>query len=369
MLIILALYIVLVWLIFSKLKLVAWGWFSGGFIVLGGALILAVFMGLFNYLTPSGRFVIVARVVEVTPNVSGQVVELPVNPNVPVKAGALLFQIDPAPYQFKVRQLEAALAQARQQEEQLKANYDQTTANVAALAGQLAYNVQRLADIEKLKRLQTATEFREQDAQVQVTTLTAQLDAAKAAQQNARLAMDSEIGGVNTSVAQIQAQLDNAKWELEQTTIRAPGDGYVTTMALAVGARALPARSVMAFIIADDIAIVGMFSPNGFQAVKIGAPVKLVFDNVPGRIYQTTIVGIPRGVGQGQIAVSGMIARVGSIGGANAYPAEIAIPKDMDREQLRLGMPGSATAFADNAGVIGLLMSILVWVSSYTAYL
>ena len=181
--------------------------------------------------------------------------------------------------------------------------------------------------------------------------------------------MESEIAGVNTSVAQIQAQLDNAKWQLEQTTIRAPGDGYVTTMALAVGDRALFTRSVMSFIIADDITIVGMFSPNGFQAVKVGAPVKLVFDNIPGRIYQTTIVGIPRGVGQGQIAVSGTIARVGSIGGANAYPAEISIPKDIERDHLRLGMPGTATAFAENAGVIGLLMSILVWISSYTAYL
>jgi len=41
----------------------------------------------------------------------------------------------------------------------------------------------------------------------------------------------------------------------------------------------------------------------------------------------------------------------------------------MDRERLRLGMPGTATVFAENAGVIGILMSILVWVSSYTAYL
>ena len=52
-----------------------------------------------------------------------------------------------------------------------------------------------------------------------------QLQAAKAAQQSAKLAMDAEIGGVNTTVAQIQAQLENAKWELEQTTVRAADDG------------------------------------------------------------------------------------------------------------------------------------------------
>jgi hypothetical protein len=51
------------------------------------------------------------------------------------------------------------------------------------------------------------------------------------------------------------------------------------------------------------------------------------------------------------------------------YPARISIPDDLDQAQLRLGMPGSATVFADNAGVIGLLMSILVWISSYAAYL
>jgi hypothetical protein len=45
------------------------------------------------------------------------------------------------------------------------------------------------------------------------------------------------------------------------------------------------------------------------------------------------------------------------------------IPKDIDRSQLRLGRPGTATVFAANAGVIGLIMSILVWINSYTAYL
>ena len=34
--------------------------------------------------------------------------------------------------------------------------------------------------------------------------------------------MESEIGGVNTTVAQIEAQLDQARWELDQTTIVAP---------------------------------------------------------------------------------------------------------------------------------------------------
>lgn len=369
MVLIVVLYAVLVWLVFAKLKLVRWGWLSGTVTVLGGAFIVAVFLALFNSLTPSGSFVVVSRVVEVTPNVSGQVTAIPIQPNVPVKAGAVLFQIDPAPYKFKVDQLEASLAQAKQQVQQLKATYDQATASVEGLTKQLAFHEKRLADIRKLASTKAVAEFREQDTQLQHDTVLFQLEAAKAAQANARLAMESEIGGVNTTVAQVEAQLKEAKWELDQTTIRAPGDGYVTAMAVAVGARALIARSLMSFIVTDDIVIVGMFPPNGFQTIKQGAKVKLVFGDIPGRTFDATIVDVLRGVGQGQIAVSGVLARAGSIGGANAYPATISVPKEIPRDQLRLGMPGSATVFASNAGVIGLLMSILVWISSYTAYL
>src|SRR5262245_13084172 len=147
MLIILTLYLVLVWLIFSKLKLLRWGWVSGAVTVLIGAFILAVFLGLFNYLTPSGSFTVVSRVVEVTPNVSGEVTDIPVKPNVPVKKGTVLFQIDPTPFRYKVNQLEASLAQARQQVKQLKANYEQASANTESLAKQVAFHNQRLADM------------------------------------------------------------------------------------------------------------------------------------------------------------------------------------------------------------------------------
>ena len=86
MLIILCLYLVGLWLIFSKFKLVRWGWFSGTVAVLVGAFILAVFLALFNYLTPSGKVTVAGRVVEVTPNVTGQIIAIPVKTNVPVKS-------------------------------------------------------------------------------------------------------------------------------------------------------------------------------------------------------------------------------------------------------------------------------------------
>ena len=369
MVIILCLYIAALWAIFSRFKLVRWGWLSGTISVLVGVFILATFLALFNYLTPSGRVTVTGRVVEVTPNVTGQIVAIPVKPNVLVKANDVLFQIDPAPFQYKVSQLQASLAAAKQQVEILKSNYEQAMANVSGLTTQVAFNKQRNADIQKLAAEGANTQFQAQDNQNQYETALAQLNAAKAAQQSAKLAMDSEIGGVNTTVAQLQAQLDNANWELSQTTIRAPADGYVTLVTVTVGDRALQFHSAMSFIVEKEITLIGMFSQNGFQTIKEGTAVDIVFDNAPGRIYHAKITAIAKGVGQGQVAVSGTLARTNALGGATVFPAEMSIPDEMSRESLRLGMSGSATAFADNAGIIGLLASILVWISSYTAYL
>src|SRR3981189_3023824 len=102
MVIILCLYIVALWVIFSRFKLVRWGWLSGTVSVLVGVFILATFLALFNYLTPSGRVTVTCRVVEVTAKVTGQNAAIPVKPNVPLKADDVLFEIDPAPFRYKV---------------------------------------------------------------------------------------------------------------------------------------------------------------------------------------------------------------------------------------------------------------------------
>ena len=67
--------------------------------------------------------------------------------------------------------------------------------------------------------------------------------------------------------------------------------------------------------------------------------------------------------------MSGTLARTNAIGGTSVFPAAISIPASVDSHSLRLGMSGTATVFAKNAGAIGLIASILMWVSSYTAYL
>lgn len=248
----------------------------------------------------------------------------------------------------------------------MRVSYQQAKANAEGLAAQYAHYSRRLAIIEQETREGLLSEFRAQDTKNQYEIINYQLQAAQAALQNAKLAMDSKIGGVNTTVAQIEAQLANAKGQLAQATVRAPANGTVSIMSLSIGDRVIDSKGVIS-IIENDIVLVGMFPPNGFQTIKPGVTVKLVFDNTPGWVYDAKITDIPRGIGQGEIAASGTLAQV-STTGSYIYPAAISVPPDLDRQQLRLGMRGKATVFAEHAGVIGLVGLVQVWVTAYMAY-
>lgn len=369
MIIVSIIYVFFAWLVFFQLKLLPWNWPWRLATALIGGCILLIFVALLNTLTPSGRIVVVGRVVEVTPNVAGTVTSISVAPNTRVTAGAILFQIDPAPYEAKVRQLQAAVAETRQKVEQLKAQVELAAADVKGVSSQLAYAEKRRDDIQSLSQTNSASVFRLEDAIAQASLLEAQLQAAQAREINAKLALGSEIDGENTTVEQLNAQLTNAQWELEQTTVRAAGDGYVTIMALTVGTRAVPLRAAMSFILEKEVGIVGVFEQNGFGSIKRGAAAKLVFASRPGEVYYSTISDVFRGVGQGQVAVSGTLARAETVGTSSTYPAAIDIPRGVDPDILRLGMVGTATVISDKAGPVGWLATFLIWVKAYVAYL
>src|SRR5580704_17969665 len=102
MVIVALLYIFLAWLVFFQFKLLPWNWPWRIVALILGVAVVAVFVALLNTWTPSGRIAVIGRVVEVTPNVAGQVTEIDVQPNVLVNAGTILFQIERAPYEYKV---------------------------------------------------------------------------------------------------------------------------------------------------------------------------------------------------------------------------------------------------------------------------
>ena len=158
---------------------------------------------------PSGNVTMYQLVVEITPNVDGTVTEVQAQTNRFTKKGEVLFEIDPRPFQYKVEQTEAALAAAEQGVPQLKAAWDAAIAatataeakrDLAKIEYDLAVKTQRsdAGAISQLKVKQERETLNEAEAALML---------AQANERQAQLAYQSEIGGVNTKVAQLQAIL------------------------------------------------------------------------------------------------------------------------------------------------------------------
>ena len=309
MLIVAAIYAVLVWLIFFRLKWLPWGWFTGTATVLVGILLCSVFVGFLNHFAPTGRVAVITKIVEVTPNVSGQITDIPVQPNQLVKAGTILFKIDPTPFAAQVRVVEA----------------------------QLKFQELRLSQMTQLQGSSSGRGFDVEQRQAEVD--------------------------------QLRGQLEKAKFELDQTTITAPGDGYVTGLTINKGDRATASKSIMSFVVSDSLQLMGIFSQNGFQTIRPGAQVQFVLAHNPGHLYTSTIGDILGAVGEGQIASSGVLARVTSFPMTMEYPALIIRPKDLDPSLLRAGVSGTATVYAPNSKPLDMIGWILLNVRSLLMYL
>jgi multidrug resistance efflux pump len=89
----------------------------------------------------------------------------------------------------------------------------------------------------------------------------------------------------------------------------------------------VPLRGALSFILSDEIRIVGEFDQNGFEPIRRGADVTLIFANRTGEVFHSAITGVVRGTGQGQVAVSGTLARAETVGTSTTYPASIDLPK------------------------------------------
>lgn len=105
----------------------------------------------------------------------------------------------------------------------------------------------------------------------------------------------------------------------------------------------------MSFVVSDRLQIVGIFSQNGLQTIKPGAKAQLSLASDPGRIYDTTVEDIVGGIGEGQVATSGTLARITSLPLTAEYPVKVNCPKNLDPSVLRPGVSGTAIVYAPHS--------------------
>lgn len=353
-------YLVLLFLL-VKFRIVSFNlfWKVSPFIVL-----FVLLVGLFipmGWGAPTGPVIVGRHSVQIVPNVTGEVTEVGVQPNVPLKAGDLLFRIDPTPFRFKVDDLQAQLVSAKQRAEQLKVDLDAANADLEAVTGQLRFAEKRRNDIAELARKDASSQFRLQDEERQVVTLTGQEAAARGRQANARLALDAQIGGVNTDVARLTAQLGQAEWELRQTDVKAPTDGYVTNLALRKGDRVsnLSAAPVMAFI-EDAEVIVGVEIPQiDARYIEPGQPVETTFKFLPGEVLPGKVVAVLQALASGQVAPSGQAATSRSFD-SEPFVVRIALDDAARARSLPAGSVGTAAIFTERVKAAHVIRKVLL---------
>jgi multidrug resistance efflux pump len=335
----------------------------GGVVVVGG---LLVAMNYNHPFTTDARLYFYTT--PIVPEVKGIVVDVPVKPNIALKRGDLLLKIDPRPYQYAVDQKKAALAGAQQDVKQLKALVDQATATTERARAQLA-----LAQISYDRQVQLAKSHTV--AQVNVDTAQRDLDAAmqsvaatEAAEQRARLAYSSEIGGVNTTVARLTADLRDAEYNLEQTVVKAPTNGYVTQLFLRPGMMAA-STPTMIFIHADDQVLAAAFPQTKIQRLRPGEEAEIAFDAIPGRVFQGKVDILIDAVSQGQLQASGQLLnpedRFKSQGLALV---RINIKSDLSAYHIPAGATAQVAVYSDHMVPVAVIRRILLRMKSWMNY-
>jgi multidrug resistance efflux pump len=186
-----------------------------------------------------------------------------------------------------------------------------------------------------------------------------------------RAQLSATVGGDIASVAKIRADLANAEWELEQTTVRSPCDCYVINLALRPGAfvAAMPFNPVMTLVEADG-QVVALFNQNELHQVAPGNFAEFTLMTNPGRIVRAKVDSVIWAQGMGQMQQSGTLPMTGVLA---APPNRFAVKFDIeeaDRELLiAAGAAGHAAIYTESAKAIHILRMVILRVGAYTDYL
>jgi RND family efflux transporter MFP subunit len=274
-------------------------WKVSPFIVL-----LALLLGLFipmNWGAPQGAALVLRNSVPIVPDVSGEVVSVPIEANTPLKTGDVLFEIDPVPFR----------------------------AQADALKAQLKFEELRLSQMTQLQQRDSGRMF--------------------------------DVEQRKASVDQLKAQLDGAQWNLDKTVVRAPAEGYVTNLALRKGARVsnLPLSPVMAFIDVSDT-IIGIEIPQiDARYIAPGQPVELTFKFEPGKIYTGRVESVLQAIASGQVQASGLAVTPKAVQAA-PFAVRVRLDDADFARRLPAGSVGDAAIFTDRVKAAHMIRKVLL---------
>jgi multidrug resistance efflux pump len=264
--------------------------------------LLALLFGLFipmGWGAPSGPVALIRNSVQIIPSVAGEVIDIPVAGNVPLRAGDVLFRIDPTTYK----------------------------AQVEAIDAQHKFAELRLSQMSELYARDAGRRFDVEQRQ--------------------------------SEVDQLKAQLDGAKWNLEKTTVVAPADGYVTNLTLRKGARVTGQSPVMAFIDTSEVLLGAEIAQVDARYIESGQKAEVTFKMFPGQVYTGRVETVLQAISTGQAAVSGLAVTPSEISSA-PFVVRIKLDDSALAARLPAGSTGVAAIFTDHVKASHVIRQVLL---------
>jgi len=385
--ILLGIYGFFVWLIFIKLRWLPWNITSQVTVAIIPIVGLTALILTLNVVAPSSADVRVFKyTVPIVSQVRGRVIEVAVEEgNRLVKKGDVLFKIDPQPYQLAVNQFAAQLASAeasqRELDEQLKAARaatEQAAARQGEVSAKLELARTRVGQTRDLAATGAGNKFDLEQAETNLKELESQSEAARAAraqtmtnEQMVLQKLGAKVNGEFAQVAQIRAQLDNARWQLEQTVTRSPCDCYVVNLQLRAGGfvAGLPFNPVMTLVETTG-SVVAFYNQNELHQVAPGNEAEFSLNTHPGRVIKGTVNSIIWASGAGQLPASGTLPMTGVLA---APPQRFAVKFDVAEKDQALfmapGAAGNAAIYTETAAAIHILRKVILRVGALVNYL
>jgi len=301
MIFIIVIYVELIYLVFFKFRWLPWNkWTQNVTLFIGIVVLTAFLVGLRNTTPSSTQAAVTALVVEIAPQVSGRIDSVQAERNVEVEAGTILYTIDPTAYAARVDDLNARLSLTRL----------------------------RLDQYRELAEAGAGSRFQLQQSEAEVL--------------------------------QIEAQLASARFDLDNTKVRAPTKGLVPRMFLKEGMQVSPGRAVITFLDTDELLVGGLFPQHALRNVKIGDRATVNFPVLPGRIFETRVALIPSAIGDSVFIASGQLPTTQSQRMVRNFPIYVELPEDFPEELKRVGMAASIYIHTERQnGIVGGVAAIM----------
>ena len=317
-------------------------------------------------------------VVGVAPQVSGTVAEVLVQNNQEVQAGQVLFRIDPTQY-------EIALAKARSDYDNAVRQVEAGGAGVEAARANLR---SALANLEKAEKDTSRLErlFEEDPGTISTRRLEisrATLDSSRAAVAAAEAGVSQAIeamGGAadeetNTILKIARQGVNKAELDLERTVVKASTRGVITDLRTELGMFAGAGAPVMTLVSFQDVWIQAEYTENNLGNLAPGTPVEILFDVLPGEVYEGEVANIGLGISASQPPPPGTLPSISNsrdwLRPAQRFPVIVRFSLDQDpalRQQLRVGGQASVIAYSEPAWLTALLGRLYIRLMSIFAY-